>query len=56
MARIPVRSRAITSYGYDAAKRIFEVEFKSGEVYDYFRVPASVHDAFLRAESKGTLL
>jgi hypothetical protein len=38
-------------------KQVLELEFRqSGEVYQYFDVPAQEHTAFLVADSKGTYL
>jgi len=53
MRRLPVSSSAIASVGYDAPTSVLEVEFRSGDVYRYFVVPASVHDALMTAPSKG---
>ncbi len=54
MKRIPVRSSSIHSVGYDPKTKILEVEFHSGEVYQYSRVPETVHHDFMRAASKGS--
>ena len=32
---------------------ILEIEFTSGDVYEFFAVPLSVHDGLLAAESPG---
>lgn len=57
MRRHPVESTTISSLGYDAKKRVMEIEFRaSTEVYRYFDVPAEEYDAFLNAESKGVYL
>lgn len=53
MQRIPVESSDIKSVGYDPRTQILEIEFHSGGVYDYYAVPASVHQALIQAESKG---
>lgn len=52
--RIPVSSSSIASAGYLADEQVLEVQFHSGAVYRYFRVPISVYRAFEAAESKGT--
>jgi hypothetical protein len=52
--RSPVKSSAITSVGYNADKKILEIEYISGEVYDYFNVPQRIFNEFMQAESKGT--
>ena len=41
------------SVGYESKSQILEIEFQSGEVYQYFDVPEMVHKELLRAESKG---
>ncbi len=57
MRRIPVKSSSIASIGYDAGKKILEIEFReSREIYRYFDVPAEEYTAFLTADSKGTYL
>lgn len=56
MERQIVRSSNIRSIGYDADSSTLEVEFQSGEVYQYMRVPASAHAALMRAPSKGGYL
>jgi hypothetical protein len=50
----PVDSSAVAAVGYDAAEHMLEVEFVSGEVYRYFKVPESIYRAFRKADSKGT--
>jgi hypothetical protein len=57
MQRVPVDSRSIASIGYAPEQQVLELEFRqSGEVYQYFDVPAEEHTAFLAADSKGTYL
>jgi hypothetical protein len=51
--RQPVESRALRSVGYDAEAEELELEFQSGQVYRYERVPASVYEWLLRARNKG---
>jgi hypothetical protein len=53
MKRVPVESSAIASIGYDDETETLEVEFTSGTVYRYLRVPASVAAAFVDADSRG---
>jgi hypothetical protein len=48
-----VTSEAIAQIEYDAASRTLFVRFTSGEWYGYAGVPASVHAAFVAAESHG---
>jgi hypothetical protein len=55
MQRAPVESSSIASIGYAPQERVLELEFRqSGEVYQYFDVPAEEYTAFLAAGSKGT--
>jgi hypothetical protein len=57
MQRVPVESSSIASIGYAPQRRVLELEFlQSGEVYQYFDVPAEEYAAFLDADSKGTYL
>jgi hypothetical protein len=51
--RIPVKSESIASIGYEPAKQILEVEFRSRELYHYYGVPQRVFVQFMKAESKG---
>jgi len=53
MRRKPLDSSAIASVGYDAAREELEVEFQSGNVYRYFKVPREVYHDLLQAPSKG---
>ena len=57
MQRVSVDSSSIASIGYAPEEQVLELEFRqSGEVYQYFDVPAEEHAAFLAADSKGTYL
>ena len=56
ISREPIDSSVIASMGYAAARRILEIEFHSGNIYDYFDVPEEEYAAFRNAESKGTYL
>jgi len=51
--RQPVQSTVLAAVGYDAAKRLLEIEFHSGAIYRYLEVPAEIHRRLLAAESKG---
>jgi hypothetical protein len=48
-----LRSRAVVSAGYDEEALELELEFRSGHVYRYERVPPSVYAWLLRIENKG---
>ena len=56
MQRQPVKSSNIKSVGYDEGTKTLEIEFTSGEVYQYLNVPAAVHQALMRAASHGKYL
>ena len=58
MVRQPVRSSNICSIGYDPTLMILEVEFigtgrRRNTVYQFFRVPTSIHAALMSAGSHG---
>lgn len=53
MKRRYINSSTLLSAGYDAKKRILELEFTSKEVYRYKSVPASVYEALMKAASAG---
>lgn len=55
MNRTPVSSSNVASIGYDPSTQTLEVQYHSG-LYQYFGVPASVHDLVMRAPSKGGAL
>ena len=48
-----VESTTIATVAYDEGLELLKVEFRSHAIYEYFGVPASVHDALLGAQSKG---
>jgi hypothetical protein len=56
MNRIPVSSSNISSVGFDAATQTLEIEFTSGNIYQYFDVPVTVYEELMHAESKGKFL
>ncbi|MFB6888023.1 KTSC domain-containing protein [Kitasatospora sp. NPDC056327] len=53
MNRTPVDSSALRSVGYDAVRRVLELEFTRGGVYVYRAVPGRVHRALMAADSHG---
>ncbi|MFA5292607.1 MAG: KTSC domain-containing protein [Phycisphaerae bacterium] len=53
MNRISVQSSNIRSIGYDTDKRILEVEFNSGSIYQYSGVSEYEYEGLLNASSKG---
>ncbi|TRZ97742.1 MAG: KTSC domain-containing protein [Nitrospiraceae bacterium] len=54
MDRQLVRSSNIRSVGYDPAIMILEIEFHSGNIYQYLSVPENVYQGLLQASSKGS--
>jgi hypothetical protein len=48
-----VESSSIAAIGFDAEVSTLHVRFHSGGTYRYFGVPASVHHAFVTADSIG---
>ena len=56
MRREAVESSSLNSVGYEAESQLLKVEFHHGAVYRYFGVPPTVHEALMKAESKGTFL
>jgi len=53
MDRKPVQSSNVAAVGYDESKRLLEVEFTSGSVYQYEGVPPEEHRGLVEAESVG---
>ena len=53
MRRKRVESEALRGVGFDARRRVLEIEFLSGEVYRYFDVPESLHAGLMAADSHG---
>tara|TARA_R110002096_G_scaffold220393_1_gene408874 strand:+ start:41 stop:1894 length:1854 start_codon:yes stop_codon:yes gene_type:complete len=51
--RIPVVSSNIASVGYDAEKKLLEIEFHHGAVYQYFDVPERVYEELMSSPSQG---
>ncbi len=51
--RVAVPSTVIPTVGYDADRRILEIEFHNGAVYQYFGVPQYVYEDLTSAETPG---
>lgn len=49
-----VESTTLAAVAYDDAQQLLRLEFRSRAVYQYYGVPAAVHEALLRAPSKGS--
>ncbi len=54
MNRKSVSSSNIASIGYDFERRILEVEFLTGAVYQYSNVPESLYRGLMNAGSHGS--
>ena len=48
-----VESTTLATVAYDAGGQLLQLEFRNRAIYQYFGVPAEVHDALLHAPSKG---
>lgn len=53
MEREAVDSSNLVSVGYDASSETLEVEFKGSGVYQYYNVPAFMHERLMGADSIG---
>lgn len=56
MIRDSVSSSNIASIGYDPDSETLEIEFTNGSIYQYFNVPAGLHEQLMAAPSKGQFL
>ena len=56
MQRTPVTSSNIRSIGYDVHSAVLEVEFLSGDIYQYFDIPEHLYREFMGASSRGRFL
>jgi hypothetical protein len=56
MQRLPVTSSNIAEIGYDEDRRVLEVLFKTGSVYQYFDVPLQEYQGLMQASSCGQYL
>ena len=56
MQRTSVTSSNICSIGYDPQSSVLEVEFTSGDVYQYFNVPEHLYRGLMNTSSHGQFL
>jgi KTSC domain-containing protein len=49
-----VESTTLSTVAYDEQRSLLQLEFRSRAIYEYACVPAVVHEALLRAASKGS--
>jgi len=54
MKSTAVESSTLATVAYDADRELLQIEFHDRTIYRYFHVPAEVHEALLRAASKGS--
>ncbi|MDI6734790.1 MAG: KTSC domain-containing protein [bacterium] len=54
MNRQPVISSNMRTIGYDSKSQTLEIEFHSGDIYQYFNVPESIYNALMSASSHGS--
>jgi hypothetical protein len=54
MQRTKINSSNINSAGYDHSNHILEIEFSSGDVYQYLNVPENIFNLFVSASSHGS--
>ncbi|HSK73899.1 MAG TPA: KTSC domain-containing protein [Pyrinomonadaceae bacterium] len=54
MKRKDVDSSMLVSIGYDEKKKILEVEFTSGGIYEYYDVDKKTYDELMNADSHGS--
>ncbi|HEY4754764.1 MAG TPA: KTSC domain-containing protein [Ignavibacteriaceae bacterium] len=53
MKREIVKSSNLKSVGYDELSEILEVEFKTGGIYQYSKVPENIYQELIKATSHG---
>ena len=53
MERNRVNSSTISSIGYDQSSNILEIEFKTGNIYQYINIPYQTYLGLLQASSHG---
>lgn len=53
MEMIPVSSSNHVAAGYDSNQATLRIEFKNGNIYEYYDVPQYIWDEYLAADSKG---
>jgi hypothetical protein len=56
MKRQRLDSSSLASAGYDPGRRVLEVEFLNGGVYEYCDVSEETYHALLESDSKGRFL
>jgi hypothetical protein len=54
MQPVAVDSTLVAAIAYDAHSELLQLAFRDRTIYHYFGVPADVHEALVKAPSKGT--
>ena len=54
MNAVPVESSTLATIAYDNIRELLQLEFNSHAFYQYFGVPAAVHEGLMFAPSKGS--
>ena len=54
MKPMVVNSTTLATVAYDARRELLQLEFCDGAICQYFGVAAEVHEALMRAPSKGS--
>jgi hypothetical protein len=54
MARVPLQSSVLAAAEYFPQLRTLDILFNTGEVYRYLKIPMSLYQGLLEADSKGT--
>lgn len=52
LKRLPVPSRILRSVGYDETTKILELEFQTGAIYHYLRVPQKFYTNLMKSDEK----
>jgi KTSC domain len=53
MKTIAVDSTTLRTVGYDAERKLLQIEFQNRSIYQYFEVPATLYEELMQASSKG---
>jgi len=53
MKTTAVESTTLRTAAYDPERELLQIEFHNRAVYQYFHVPAHIHEGLLQAPSKG---
>lgn len=54
MQRQPVISSNLAAVGYEPSRRVLEIEFLNGTIYQYREVPVSIYQGLMAAASHGS--